>query len=163
MATPRRRNAQELIRADHGSNAGAQFSQHQVAREMAQLVVDHLEVVDIDQHQRQWSVVAHGSNHLSLNEIVQVATVMDLRQPIEHGQPIDFFVILRLNVTTREKSVEAVPDPQIVPVAQHPALGSGVVDEGSVCASQIRDAIFPLLIANDQRVVTTLRGTHPES
>ena len=58
------------------------------------------------------------SGQLAVEELEQVALVVDLREAVDDRQPVDLLVVLRLDVAAGEEAVDAVADPQIVAVGE---------------------------------------------
>ena len=73
---------QLIARAHPGGQPARDLDQHLVARLVAVGVVDRLEVVDVDVHQREQSAVAHAQRDLALQLVRAVAAVRELRQVV---------------------------------------------------------------------------------
>src|SRR3712207_6928366 len=56
-----------------------------VARVVAERVVDLLEVVDVEQHERSAAAVAGGALELALERLVEVAPVVQAGERVAHG------------------------------------------------------------------------------
>ena len=56
---------------------------------------------------------------------------MNSRQGVDNGQPIDFFVVGRLQITSRKEAVNRIANMKIIPVFQPVCLNANVVDVGS--------------------------------
>ena len=69
-----------------------------VAREVAVDVVDLLEVVDVEHQEAEVAHVAARAHQLLVERLEQVALDVHLRETIDDGHPVDFFVVLRLDV-----------------------------------------------------------------
>ncbi len=78
------------------------FLEHVITGEMAVYVVDAFEVVDVEHQNTQLAFVPSAANEFSFESFVQVALVVDLRETIDDGHAINFFVILRFDVGARE-------------------------------------------------------------
>jgi hypothetical protein len=65
-------------------------------------VVDAFEVVDIEHQNAEFAFVSSTAHDLAVESFVQVPLVVDLRETIDDGHSIDFFVVLRFDVRTRE-------------------------------------------------------------
>ena len=77
---------------------------------MAQLVVDRLEPVDVEQDDRQRPLVPGRAGQFAVQEFDQVALVVDLREAVDDRQAVDFFVVLGLDVAAGEEAEDAVAD-----------------------------------------------------
>src|SRR5439155_20397694 len=95
-----------------------QLPQCEVAAEVAEVVVDRLEKVDVEEDEGQRPLVPGRSGQLAVDELEQVALVVDLRQAVDDRQPINLFVILRFDVAAREEAVNAVADAEVVAVRE---------------------------------------------
>ena len=111
--------------------------EHVVARQVPEAVVDLLEVVDVEHHQRQRAPVAMRARDLALDRVQEVALVEDLRQPVDGRQPVDLLVVGGLDVAAREELEDRAADLDQVAVAQHVLVDGLVVDVGAVRGSQI--------------------------
>src|SRR5262249_21726948 len=61
----------------------------------------------------------------------------DLRQAVDDRQPVDFLVVIGLDVAAGQEAVDAVAHPQVVAVLELAHRGRRVVDEGAVGALQV--------------------------
>ena len=84
-----------------GLHDARELLQHEVAGQVAVHVVDALEVVDVEHEDREVALVAAAADDLALERLVEVALVVDLRETIDDGHPVDLFVVLRLDVGAR--------------------------------------------------------------
>ena len=100
-----------------------------------------LEAVQVEHDQRQRPVVARRPRQLAVEELQQVALVVDVGQGVDDGQAIDFLVVLRLDVAAGQEAVDAVADAQVIAVLELADRGGHVVDEGAVGALQIDGVI----------------------
>src|SRR5262249_45207133 len=131
---------EEILTADRLAGALGEFTQDEVAAQVAVLVVDSLELVDVEHQHGERPEVALGAGHFAVEELEQVALVMDLREAVDDREAIDLLVVLRLDVTAGKVAVNAVADAEIVAVLQEAgALGLAVVDKGAVGARLVLD------------------------
>ena len=103
-----------------------------VAGEVAEAVVDALEVVDVEHDQRQVAAVAQRAPDLALERLDEVAPVEDLREAVDRGEPVDLLVVRVLDVVAGEELEDAAADLDEVAVAQHVLVDHLVVDVGAV-------------------------------
>ena len=96
-----------------------------------------LEAVDVEHDQRQRPAVAGRARQLAVEELQQVALVVDVGQGVDDGQAVDFLVVLGLDVAAGQEAVDAVADAQVIAVLELADGGRHVVDEGAVGALQI--------------------------
>jgi hypothetical protein len=84
----------ELVAADAACDVGRAHGlpqslgdgcQHRIAGEMPDPVVDRLEVVDVEDDEREVAVVARRARALALERLVEVAPVVEARQRVEVG------------------------------------------------------------------------------
>ena len=94
--------SEHFIAANPCLNDARDFLQHVVAGEMTVDVVDALEVIDVEHEHRQLSFVALAADDLAFECFVEVALVVDLRETIDDGHPVDFFVVLSFDVRAGE-------------------------------------------------------------
>ena len=92
---------EHLVATDARLDDARELLQHEVAGEVAVDVVDLLEVVDVEHDERQVARVAARADDLLLERLEQVALHVRLRETIDDGHPVDFFVVLRLDVLAR--------------------------------------------------------------
>jgi len=127
----------QLFLADAALDAGSQLAEREVAAQVAQLVVDALETIQVEHDQRQRPAVTGRARQLPVQELQQVALVVDVGQGVDDGQAVDFLVVLRLDVAAGQEAIDAVSDPQVVAVLELADRRGNVVDEGAVGALQI--------------------------
>src|SRR5262249_52824895 len=77
--------ARDIRRADDIANALGDLSQHGVSGQVTETVVDLLEIVEIENDQRQTTPVAPSSRNLAGEGLVEVPPVMKARESIEIG------------------------------------------------------------------------------
>src|SRR5262245_21347681 len=121
---------------------------------MAVVVVDRLEVIDVEHHQRQRPIMSVTADDLPFQELGEIPAVVNLSQGIQNRQSVNLFVVFRLDVPAGEEPVNAVADSQIVSVTQGRVLFAVVIDEGSVGAAEIGDGVLAVGRAYDVRVVS---------
>src|SRR6516165_1873177 len=99
---------------------------------MSEVVVNELEAIDIQHHQRQRTMMAGGSSQLAIQKFEQVALVVNAGERVDDGEAIDLFVVFRLDVAAGEVTKNPVPHAEIVAVLELVHRGRLVVDEGAV-------------------------------
>src|SRR5678816_2036186 len=104
------------------------LAQHVVAGEVAVLVVDLLEVVDVEHQQRQRPAVARAACDLALEELEEVALVVGAGQGVHDRHPVDLFVVARLDAGAGQELEDRGADLEEVGVAQHALGDRHVVD-----------------------------------
>ena len=75
--------------ADVRAEDAADLSEHEVARRVPEAVVEVLEVVDVDHEQRQRQAVALGAGDLLVEALVEVAVVVEPREAVGDGLPLE--------------------------------------------------------------------------
>src|SRR5262249_41709709 len=124
--------------ANDGAYPCGQLAKGEVAREVAELVIDVLEQVDVEHDKRERTRVARRTEEFAFQELEQVAFIVNLRQCVDDGEPVDLFVVFRLNVAAGEKSIDAVSNAEVIAVVnEHSAEDGTIVDEGSIGAHEI--------------------------
>ncbi len=84
------------VGADDAADSVGDLDEHRVALEMADPVVDALEVVEVEDDHRDVSLVALGARDLAAEELVEEAAVVEARQRVELGQVSRLDVALRV-------------------------------------------------------------------
>ena len=74
---------EKLFLANDGLHASSHLAEREVAAQVAQLVVDLLETVEVEQHQRQRPAIARRTSQLAVEELQQVALVEDLGKCVD--------------------------------------------------------------------------------
>ena len=92
--------------------------QHRITGQVAVRVVDLLEVIDVEHHERQRMAVAARDRDLALEELHEEALVVDPGHPVLDGHVVDRFVVRALDVAAREELVDRVAEPDLVAVVQ---------------------------------------------
>src|SRR4051812_47918069 len=77
--------ARDVRRPDHLAHALGRFREDGVAREMADPVVHCLEVVDVEDDQREPAVIAVGARAFAAERLVEVASVVEAGGRVEVG------------------------------------------------------------------------------
>ena len=135
-----------------------QLAQRQVAGQVAHGVVDHLEMVDVEEDQRQRPAVPRRAVDLALEVVHQVPLVVQAGQRVVDRQPVQLLVVLGLDVAAGQEAVQAVADAEIIAVGQRGVLRGRVVDERPVGALQVGDHVAvdvqvePRVTARDRMV-----------
>ncbi len=90
-----RHDHRELVAADTGGDVDrphrfaepvGRLGEHAIAGEVADLVVDRLEVVEVEDDERELPLVAVGSHHLAAQRLLEVALVEEARERIRLGE-----------------------------------------------------------------------------
>ena len=113
--------------------------EHVVAGQVAVAVVDLLEVVDVEHHQRQRPPVAVRARDLALERLEEVALVEDLRQAVDGRQAVDLLVVGVLDVAAGQELEDRAADLDEIAVAQDVLVDRLVVDVGAVGRAEIAD------------------------
>jgi hypothetical protein len=107
-------------------------------------VVEPLEVIDVEQQQREWGAPAAARRKLALQAIIEGAAVVDARQTIANGGLVhaDQRLLLQ-HVLERERERRATPEADPDSVRQERGGGDALArDEGAVRARAILDEEF---------------------
>ena len=124
----------QFFLADNGLDDGRQLAQRKVAAQVAVLLINRFEVIDVKKQQRQRSLVPRRPGQLPVEELHEVALVVDFGQGVDDGEAINLLVVLRLDVAAGQEAINAIADAEIVAVAKPLRLGRHVVNEGAVRA-----------------------------
>ena len=73
---------------------------------------------------RELALVAARADDLALEGLEQVALVVDLRETIDDGHPVDLFVVLRLDVGAGEELEDGRADLDAVAVRERRPRGA---------------------------------------
>jgi len=104
---------------------------------MAVLVVHGLEVVDVEEHERERLTAPRMPGELALEELEQMALVVQTGQSVEDRQLVELIVVGGLDVGPGEELLDGVADAQLVAVPERLAHHALVVDEAAVGAAEI--------------------------
>src|SRR5690606_5244136 len=107
-------------------------TQDVVTGTMTEGVVRLLEVVDVEDEQRQRPFVTTRPAQLALEGLHEVAAVVDLREAIDRAEPESLFVIGALDVLAGEKLEDRATDLHEVAIVQIGLVDLVVVDVGAV-------------------------------
>src|SRR5205823_1609333 len=91
-----------------------------------------LETIDVEEDQRQRAMVPRRAGQLAVEELHQVALVVDAGEGIDDGQAIDFFMVFRFDVAAGKEAIHTVADAQIIAVLHR---AHGIVTRVSVIFS----------------------------
>ena len=94
---------QHLLRPHQLARQRGHLLEHEVAAEVAVGVVDPLELVEVEDDQRQRPPVAHGARELALDLLVVLPLVVDLGQAVARHQLVDRQVVGVLDVLLVEE------------------------------------------------------------
>ena len=136
-------NSSPPVRAGHVvpphpvAHQGPELPKHRVACEVPVGVVDLLEVVDVEEDEREGSLVAARARRLALDGLVEVALVVELREAVHRHQPVDLLVVLRFHVPADDELEDGPADLDLVAVAQHDLVDQLVVDVGAVRRAEV--------------------------
>ena len=119
------------------AHAPRQLLEHVVAGEVPVLVVDLLEVVDVEHHQRQRPLVARAARDLLLEVLDEVALVERLRQTVDDGHAVDLLVVGGLDVAADEELEDRVADLEEIAVTQGVLRDLRVVDVAAVGRAEV--------------------------
>src|SRR5581483_12249068 len=113
----------ELVAADAAGDVGAADDRAQALRDLAEdgvaaqvadLLVDRLEVVEVEEDERETAVVAVGPLHLLGERLVEVAAVVETRQRIAHRQLVELPELARVLDRPRGLSGELLEHGEIL-------------------------------------------------
>jgi hypothetical protein len=120
---------------------------------MPEAIVDALEVIDVQDDQRQRAAVSRGAGELSIQLLYQVALVVNARQPIHDGHPIDRLVVLGLEVGATQELEDRIADLDLVSAAKLLVLHGLIVHIRAVRRVRI-DEVIAASSDLDARVAT---------
>src|SRR5882724_9784249 len=144
--------SQALFAPGSRTEDGAELAKHEVTTEVAVLVVDLLEMVDVQQEDGEWPAVSGRTRHLALEELHQVALVVQQRKSIRDGEPVDGLVVLRLHLAALvggEELQNGRAQPHEVPGTKQAFTGHLlVVHEGAVGGAAVADKVAALARVN---------------
>ena len=99
---------EDLLRTQAFTADPGQPFENEIAAQVTNGVVDLLEVIDVEDHDRQRSLVPLGPGELSRQLFAELAPVGDLGQSILHHQLVDRLVVDRLDIfLTKELEMES--------------------------------------------------------
>src|SRR5262249_26128952 len=93
---------EHFVPPDATLNDARQLLQNEIARQMAVHVVDLLEMVEVEHQKTELAGMSPRAENLAFERLVEVTLVMDLRETIDDGHPVDLFVVLALDVGAGE-------------------------------------------------------------
>src|SRR5438105_9166987 len=76
---------EQFFLADHGLDDSRQLAQRKVAAKVAVLLINRFEVIDVKKQQRQRSLVPRRPGQLPVEELHEVALVVDFGQGVDDG------------------------------------------------------------------------------
>jgi hypothetical protein len=123
-------------------------------------VVHLLEMIDVEDDERDRAAVAHGAGHLALEHLIEEALVVHVGQAIEDRQPIDLLVVGSLDVGAGEKLHHRFTEADDVAVIELAPLDELVVHEGAVGRAQVLDP--PVVAAANEASVAARHGVDVE-
>src|ERR1043166_6940545 len=147
---------EQLLLADAPLDAGGKLAEGEVAAEVAEVVVDVLELVDVDHDQREGALITGAASELAVEEFEEVALVEGLGQGIHDGEAVDFLVVFRLDVAAGQEAIDAVAHAEVVAVLELVHGGGDVVDVGAVGRLEI-DGVVAVGAGLDAGVATAYR------
>jgi hypothetical protein len=95
-------------------------------------VVYRLEEIDVDDQKGQRPMVPYRPGHFALEEFQQISMVVNFRESVADGEPVNLFVVLRLHVSAAQKPEDRTAHAQIITVVQPAVGGRLIVDESAV-------------------------------
>ena len=125
---------------------GTELPQNGVARQVAERVVDMLEVVDVEHQERERALVALGACDLFIQHLIEIPLVVQLGEAVGRHQPIDLLVVLDLDVITYDELQNRAADFQLVAVPEATLLFDEViVDVRSIGRVEVANAEHALV------------------
>ena len=115
--------------------------QHLVAGEVAVRVVDLLEMVDVEHHERQWATVPLCADDLALERLEEEALRRRLRERVGDHEAVDLLVVLGLDVPSREELEDRWAHLEPVAVAKGLLGDEPVVQERAVRGLEIDERV----------------------
>ena len=103
--------------------------------------------------ERQRAPIPEAAVVLTLERLVEVATIVRLRERIHRHQAIDLFVVVRLDVVAGHVLQDRATELHLVAVLRGLALHVRVVDERAVGRAEVLDDVA-LPVERDPRVMT---------
>ena len=83
--------------------------------------------------------MTEGPCEFTVKILEQITLVRYFGEGIENGQPMDFLVILRLDIAAGQEAEEVPTATEIVPVIERSGAYANVIDKGAVGAVKIDD------------------------
>src|SRR5262249_24268988 len=121
-----------LVLAHLAPHAPGQLLEHMVTGQVAMLVVDALEMVDVEHDQRKRTPVATAPGQLAVQVLHEIALVISLGQTIDDGHSVDLFEVSLLDRAARQEFADGGADLEQVAVAQGLLVHGVVADIGAV-------------------------------
>jgi hypothetical protein len=131
-----------------------ELTQERVPGNVAEAVVDALEMVDVEDQERQGPRVARTAVDLPLERLVEVTAVVELGEAIDRHQPIDLFVVARLDVVAEHELEDGPPDLQPVTVDERVLAHVQIVDVRAVGRAEVGHAVASVTRARDAGVMS---------
>ena len=114
-----RRISDRLVASNSPLHQARELAEHVIARQVAVLIVDALEEIDVEHEQRQWPLMAACPHELSLEGLVEVPAVVHLGEAVGDGELEDLFEVRALGVCAREILEDRRTDLDAVTVGEH--------------------------------------------
>src|SRR5262249_19668984 len=131
-------SGESLLAAEHRPRQLDDALQDEVAAEVAEAVVESLEVVDVEKDQRERPAVAARASELPLPFELELAAVRDLSEAVQDDEVVDRLVIGVLDVALLKELEVHGADLEAVAAAEHGLLlDPNAVDVGPVGALQV--------------------------
>src|SRR5258706_5228163 len=109
---------------------------------MAETVVERLELIDIEEHQRKRPVMPRRPRDLAVEKIEEMALVRHLRQTVGDRQLIDLLVVQRLDVAPFDELQNRAAAAHQIAVAERRDAGQlRIVDEAAVRTAEVLDEV----------------------
>jgi hypothetical protein len=131
--------SEQILAPDLLLHRRGQLLEHVVARQVPVGVVDLLEVVEVEHHQRQGPPVAVGAGDLALQGLEEVSLVGDLGQPVDGGEAVDLLVVGVLDVAAGQELEDGAAHLDEIAVPERVFVDGLVVDVGAVGRAEIAD------------------------
>ena len=109
----------QLVDANVSFDAMGHFAaENVVAGKMAVLIVDRLEVIDVEHHERWRPLEPLGPHHLAVQKLHQITLVVNFGQRLDDRELVNDHMIARLDVTAGKEAEDAIADAEIVAVVE---------------------------------------------
>jgi len=143
--------SEELLAPNPLADQGREFAQHQITGQVPVAVVDRLEVVHVEEQQRERSLVALSTRDLAVRELLEITPIVDLRQTVKDGHAVDLFVVRGLEVMCGQVLEDRAADLDQRAVLERRARHGLRADPRAVRAAQVLEP--PRVVDADQAAV----------
>ena len=90
-------------------------------------VIDGLEEIDVENHQRERPVVTVTPGHFTLECVFEVAAIEDLGEAIDGREPVHFVVVRRFEIVAGDELENRAADLDEIAVSQRERASDGLV------------------------------------